>query len=97
MPQDLQRYVSQLREIELEKRGGWVRTFVCFSLFLSLSDLFQETARLKTELMEAVKNGSKRQMLLFRKLQECLLEVREVGNGKLETSAQMLDTVSGGV
>ncbi len=46
--------------------------------------------------MKAVESGSRRQMLIFRKLQECLLEVREVGNAKLQISAQMLDTVSGG-
>ena len=44
--------------------------------------------------MKAVEGGSKRQLVLFRQLQECLLEVREVGNKKLEISAQMLDTVS---
>ena len=59
-----------------------------------VSGLFEETGRLRLELQKAVESGSKRQMLLFRQLQECLLEVREVGNRKLEISAQMLDTVS---
>lgn len=58
------------------------------------SDLFQETERLRSELVKAVEKGSRQQMLLFRQLQECLLEVREVGNRKLDLSAQMLDTVS---
>lgn len=61
---------------------------------LLVAGLFEETGRLRLELLKAVESGSKRQMLLFRQLQECLLEVREVGNRKLEISAQMLDTVS---
>ena len=56
--------------------------------------LFMETERLREELMVAVGKGSKQQMILFRQLQECLLQVREVGNAKLDISAQMLDTVS---
>ena len=59
-----------------------------------LVDLFRETERLREELMSAVKNGSRQQMVLFRQLQECLLKVREVGNTKLDVSAQMLDMVS---
>ena len=57
-------------------------------------DLVLETERLRCELVKAVESGNRRQLLLFRKLQECLLEVREIGNSKLEISAQMLDIVS---
>lgn len=45
--------------------------------------------------MAAVKTGSRQQMVIFRKLQESLLEIREMGNIKLSVSAEMLDTVSG--
>ena len=62
-------------------------------VLLLLSELFMETRRLKADLMKAVESGSKKQMILFRQLQECLLQVREVGNTKLEISARMLDTV----
>ncbi len=58
------------------------------------ADLFLETERLRDELVKAVENGSKKQLLIFRKLQESLLEIREIGNFKLELSAQMVDTVS---
>ncbi len=44
--------------------------------------------------MKAVQTGSKKQRNIFRRLQECLLLVREVGNTKLEISARMLDKVS---
>ncbi len=64
------------------------------SYFGMCIDLFQETERLRGELMVAVEKGSRHQMVLFRQLQECLLKVREVGNTKLDVSAQMLDTVS---
>ena len=33
-------------------------------------------------------------MVLFRRLQQCMLDAREVGNTKLEISAQLLDIVS---
>ena len=98
MPLDLQRYVTQLREIELEKRGMYVlclfRLLFVSSTFSLRKGLFEEIKRLREELVLAVEHGSTQQMLLFRQLQECLLEVREVGNTKLSVSAQMLDTVS---
>ena len=62
-------------------------------VLLLVPELFSETQDIKEELVKAVESGSKRQRLLFRQLQECLLLVREVGNTKLEISAQMLDKV----
>jgi hypothetical protein len=59
-----------------------------------VSDLLQDIRRLREELVAAVKAGSRQQMVIFRKLQESLLEVREMGNVKLSVSAEMLDTVS---
>ena len=45
--------------------------------------------------MAAVSKGNgDRQKVVFRELQQCMLEAREVGNTKLEISAQLLDIVS---
>ena len=54
-----------------------------------------EIERLRLDFLSAVRNGDgKRQKVLFRRLQQCMLDAREVGNTKLAISAQLLDIVS---
>lgn len=60
-----------------------------------LLDLCGKTERSRLDFLAAVRSGDgDRQKILFRELQQCMLDAREVGNTKLEISAQLLDIVS---
>lgn len=62
---------------------------------LILKDLCGKIERSRLDFLAAVRSGDgNRQKVLFRELQQCMLDAREVGNTKLEISAQLLDIVS---
>ena len=65
------------------------------ALTLTYQGLCGEIERLRLDFLSAVRNGDgNKQKILFRRLQQCMLRAREVGNTKLEISAQLLDIVS---
>lgn len=63
--------------------------------YFVLLDLSGKIERSRLDFLAAVRSGDgDRQKILFRELQQCMLNAREVGNTKLEISAQLLDIVS---
>ena len=63
--------------------------------YFILKDLCGKIERARLDFLAAVRSGDgDRQKVLFRELQQCMLDAREVGNVKLEISAQLLDIVS---
>ena len=99
LPLDLQKCVTRLREIEKETEGK--KAVFIFILGLTgalifiLKDLCGKIERARLDFLAAVRSGDgDRQRVLFRELQQCMLDAREVGNVKLEISAQLLDIVS---
>ena len=98
LPLDLQKCVTRLREIEKETEGKsspYTNFVISRGAYFILKDLCGKTERSRLDFLAAVRSGNgDRQKVLFRELQRCMLDAREVGNTKLEISAQLLDIVS---
>jgi hypothetical protein len=63
--------------------------------YFILKDLCGKIERARLDFLAAVRSGNgDSQKVLFRELQQSMLDAREVGNIKLEISAQLLDIVS---
>ena len=79
------------RKVKIVFINSVINRGTCFII----KDLCGKIERSRLDFLAAVRSGNgDRQKVLFRELQQCMLDAREVGNTKLEISAQLLDIVS---
>lgn len=98
MPLELQRCVSQLREVDMQTQGTLIVDYLLMSVHIALSysGLYEKIENLRSEFVKAVEEGDgPQQRVCLRRLQESMLEAREAGNTKLQISSQLLDIVCG--
>ena len=94
LPHELQSSISELREIEMKyKIEGWL--LQCISaLFLSFgADLLATIEQLQNDSFDPSRSYAERRRS-FAALWQKVLEVRQIGDQKLELTSTMLETVS---
>lgn len=96
LPQELQRHISQLREIDFRTRGKFYRRR-SFGAYWTTAFLLEFDSQLNTAVTVldlAVKSGCvTEQQKALHQLSKLMLIFREAGDDKSEITSQMLDNV----